>query len=200
MVEARNTDTGGLYPTQSTNTGNYTLSELPAGPYEISVTVPGFKKYRPARPDNPGGCEFARSTSSWKWEIRHQSVTVTEAAALLQTESGELSHNVTTQRLDDLPVLQTGAGAGSSAIRNPTAVVQLVPGAYLDPNVNLRSMDLLRTPLRFASTDRMRTTDMSPADRRRTRSAWTRFRKSRSRPATSPRSTDRWAEDFSITR
>jgi len=45
MVEARNTDTGGIYPTQSTGTGNYTLSELPAGPYEISVTVPGFKKY-----------------------------------------------------------------------------------------------------------------------------------------------------------
>jgi len=29
----------------STATGNYTLAELPAGTYEIAVTVPGFKKF-----------------------------------------------------------------------------------------------------------------------------------------------------------
>src|SRR2546421_12246077 len=44
-MEARNIETGSVYPTQSTATGNYTLSQLPAGSYEISVTVPGFKKY-----------------------------------------------------------------------------------------------------------------------------------------------------------
>ncbi len=137
MVEARNTDTGALYPAQSTNTGNYTLSELPAGPYEISVTVPGFKKYVRA-----GLTIQVASTLRVDVQLEvgdtNQSVTVTEAAALLQTESGELSHNVSTQRMDELPVLQTGAAAGSSSIRNPTAVVQLVPGAYLDPNVNLK--------------------------------------------------------------
>jgi hypothetical protein len=33
-----------------------------------------------------------------------ESVTVNEAAPLLKTESGELSHNVTSHRLDELPV------------------------------------------------------------------------------------------------
>ena len=44
-IEARNLDTGALSQAASTSTGNYTLAELPAGTYELSVTVPGFKKY-----------------------------------------------------------------------------------------------------------------------------------------------------------
>src|SRR5215813_4874602 len=44
-IQARNTETGAVYPTQSTATGNYTLSQLPAGSYEMTVTVQGFKKY-----------------------------------------------------------------------------------------------------------------------------------------------------------
>src|SRR5580704_1425373 len=44
-IQAKNTSTGVLYEAASTATGNYTLPELPAGDYELSVTVPGFKKY-----------------------------------------------------------------------------------------------------------------------------------------------------------
>ena len=67
-----------------------------------------------------------------------ESVTVSEAATLLKTEGGELSHNVSAARLDELPVLSIGSAAGSSAVRNPTSVVQLVLGAYLNANVNLK--------------------------------------------------------------
>src|SRR5207302_9709301 len=44
-VEARNVETGTPYEVASTGTGNYTLGQLPAGSYEMSVTVPGFKKF-----------------------------------------------------------------------------------------------------------------------------------------------------------
>jgi hypothetical protein len=44
-VKARQVETGALYQAASTATGNYTLSELPAGQYELSVSVPGFKQY-----------------------------------------------------------------------------------------------------------------------------------------------------------
>ena len=57
-------------------------------------------------------------------------MTVTAEAPLLKTESGELSHNVTTDRIDNLPLLPTGASAGNSGIRNPYAVVALMPGSY----------------------------------------------------------------------
>jgi hypothetical protein len=136
-IEAKNTDTGAVYPAQSTTTGNYTLSELPAGPYEISVTVPGFKKYvRQGLTIQVAA--ILRIDVRLEVGNASESITVSEAAPLLQTESGEVSHNVSAQRMDELPVLQTGAAAGSSSIRNPTAAVQLVPGAYLDPNVNLK--------------------------------------------------------------
>src|SRR6516165_10008617 len=44
-VEARNTETGAVYPVAASETGNYTIVQLPSGNYELSVTVPGFKKY-----------------------------------------------------------------------------------------------------------------------------------------------------------
>ena len=44
-VEARNMETGTPYRSTSTSTGSYTFAELPFGQYEVSVFVPGFKKY-----------------------------------------------------------------------------------------------------------------------------------------------------------
>src|SRR5881392_3611595 len=44
-VEAKNTATGTAFTAGSSETGNYTLPQLPAGTYEISVTLPGFKKF-----------------------------------------------------------------------------------------------------------------------------------------------------------
>ncbi|MBV9506465.1 MAG: carboxypeptidase regulatory-like domain-containing protein, partial [Acidobacteriia bacterium] len=44
-VEVRNAQGGAAFPTVSTSTGNYTVTQLPPGTYEVSVTVPGFKKY-----------------------------------------------------------------------------------------------------------------------------------------------------------
>src|ERR1700728_4839311 len=44
-VEARNVATGAVYPVASSATGNYTVAEVPAGTYDLTVTVAGFKKY-----------------------------------------------------------------------------------------------------------------------------------------------------------
>jgi hypothetical protein len=136
-IEARNTETGAVYPTQSTATGNYTLSQLPAGTYEITVSVPGFKKYVRTGLRVEVAATM-RIDVALEVGSAAESVTVTEAAPLLKTESGEMSHNVSAQRLNELPVLSVGAAAGSSSVRNPTSVVQLVPGSFLNANVNLK--------------------------------------------------------------
>ena len=58
-----------------------------------------------------------------------ESVTVTETAPLLKTESGELSHNVTADTLNNLPVLGIGtANVGASGIRSPYSVMNVLPG------------------------------------------------------------------------
>src|SRR5581483_45593 len=44
-IEAKNIETGVLFQVASTDTGNFTIPQLPAGVYEVSVSVPGFKKY-----------------------------------------------------------------------------------------------------------------------------------------------------------
>src|SRR5947207_8494515 len=44
-IVATNIETAARYETISTETGNYTLPQLPSGNYQLSVELPGFKKY-----------------------------------------------------------------------------------------------------------------------------------------------------------
>src|ERR1022692_3144655 len=43
-IEVRNVETGNTYQVGSSATGNYVV-QVPPGNYEMSVSVPGFKKY-----------------------------------------------------------------------------------------------------------------------------------------------------------
>ncbi|HEY7339219.1 MAG TPA: TonB-dependent receptor [Bryobacteraceae bacterium] len=128
-IQAKNVDTGAIYPVASSSTGNYTLAELPAGRYELDVNVPGFKKYV-RQGLTVQVAQTLRIDAVLEVGAATESVTVTEQAPLLKTEGGELSHNVATQKLNDLPLLPTGTAAGNSGIRNPVAVVALMPGSY----------------------------------------------------------------------
>jgi hypothetical protein len=134
-VEARNTATGALYTAGSSGTGNYTLAQLPAGTYDLSVTSAGFKKYV----RNGITVEVAgtvRIDAALEVGAASESVTVEAAAPLLKTEGAEQSHNIETTTLNDLPILTlTGNAAafGSASslgnIRNPLSAVNLLPGA-----------------------------------------------------------------------
>ncbi|HEX4276833.1 MAG TPA: TonB-dependent receptor, partial [Bryobacteraceae bacterium] len=58
-----------------------------------------------------------------------ETVTVTAEASLLKTESGDVSHNVSIDQLDDLPLLGIGtANSGSTGVRNPYNTLQTLPG------------------------------------------------------------------------
>ena len=136
-VEIRNVETGAVYQAGTSGTGNYTLAQLPAGKYELSVVVPGFKKF--VRTNiQVNVAETYRVDVALEVGSNTESVTVTETAALLKTESGELSHTVTTDTMNNLPVMGIGSSAGSSGIRNPYAVVQLLPGTTYSPDVAIR--------------------------------------------------------------
>ena len=137
-IQAKNVQTGAIYETASTTTGNYTIPQLPAGTYALSVSVQGFKKY--VREGlGVQVAQIARIDVSLEVGSNSESVTVTEAAPLLSTESGELSHNVSAQTLDELPVLGVGANfAGTQGVRNPNAVLVMIPGTYWVPNNGVR--------------------------------------------------------------
>jgi hypothetical protein len=136
-VEAKNVATGAVYEAISTGTGNYTLSQLPAGSYQLTVTVPGFKTFvRQNITVQVAGT--LRIDVALEVGATNESVTVTEEAPLLKTESGELSHNVTTDRLNNLPVINLGGVSGIGNVRNPLQAVTLLPGTAFANDNTLR--------------------------------------------------------------
>src|SRR5258708_14902031 len=52
-ISARNVETGVVYDGATSTTGNYTLVQLPAGTYDVSVVVQGFQKYTRTPPNGP---------------------------------------------------------------------------------------------------------------------------------------------------
>src|SRR5437867_1469449 len=129
-ITATNRETSARYETISTETGNYTLAQLPSGVYQLAVELPGFKKYV-RQGLTVQAAQIIRIDTSLEVGSNAEEVTVEADAPLLKTESGELSHVITTQRIDSLPILQTGSFAGSGGIRNPFTVVALIPGSAL---------------------------------------------------------------------
>ena len=138
QIEAKNLSTGLTYQSASTGTGNYTVTELPVGQYEIDVTVPGFKKYI-----RQGlvvqAAQTYRVDIALEIGAQTEIFTVTEEAPLLRTESGELSHNLSGETLDSLPILGIGSSfASNSGVRNPYAATNLVPGGIFQGDVTVR--------------------------------------------------------------
>jgi hypothetical protein len=133
-IEAKNAFTGIVYSATSTNTGNYTISQLPPGTYELSVKMRGFKTFIH---DNLTiqAAGIVREDVSLQVGNVSDSVTVSAEASLLKTESGELAHNITVDALDNLPILGIGGtNAGSSGIRNPFNLMTLIPGTGYQAN------------------------------------------------------------------
>jgi hypothetical protein len=137
-VEAKNAVTGVTYQGASSTTGNYTISQLPAGNYEISLSAPGFKRYTRAGL-TVEVAQVLRVDIALEVGAANESVTITAAATLLNTETGDVRHDIRADSLNDLPVLGIGAAqAGSAGIRNPNAMVNLVPGTYFIANAEVR--------------------------------------------------------------
>src|SRR5437667_5423225 len=138
-IEARNVQTGAMYQAGSSETGNYTLAQLPAGTYELSATLPGFKRFVRE------GIIVAVATVLRIDVILDvgaagESVTVEAASPLLKTESGEGSHNLTTEQVNNLPVLTLSPAVGSTLgnVRNPLQILNLLPGASFASENQLR--------------------------------------------------------------
>src|SRR5579885_1843687 len=136
-LEAKQLETGAVYQAASSATGNYTLSQLPTGTYELTVAVPGFKKFVRQNLFLPVA-QTLRIDVMLEVGSSAESVTVTEAAPLLKTESGELSHNVSTDTMNNLPVINLGYGSGVGNVRNPLQAINLIPGSAFANDNTLR--------------------------------------------------------------
>jgi hypothetical protein len=127
-VEARNTETGVVFPGVSTSAGNYTISQLPVGTYVITVKVQGFKTFTHTNLALAAAQVLSEDIALQVGNAT-EAVTVSAEATLLATQTGELTHNITLAQMDDLPLLGVGTtSAGTTAIRNPFNVLLALPG------------------------------------------------------------------------
>jgi hypothetical protein len=140
-IQAKNVATGATYPAASSGTGNYTVAQLPAGTYDLTISAPGFKQYvRTGLVVEVAG--ILRIDAAMQVGTATETVEVTGAAPILDTESTQVAYNVTTNTLNDLPVLTlTGSmnayqgssnffeqNGGLGNIRNPLSSLVLLPG------------------------------------------------------------------------
>jgi hypothetical protein len=115
-VAAKN-ETGLDRQTTTNESGYYTITNVPAGIYSISVEAPGFKKY-----ESTGNKLDPSSTLSIDASLTvgaaTETVEVAASAATLQTESATVQRLVSRQQIDSLEL--NG--------RNPIFMANLVPG------------------------------------------------------------------------
>ena len=97
-VAARNVDTGSQYQTVTTETGNYTLAQLPSGVYTVTIEAAGFNKYV-QQGVRVLVAQTERVDVALELGSASESVTVTADAMLLKTESAEQSYNIGTERV-----------------------------------------------------------------------------------------------------
>ncbi len=127
-VQAKNTATGVAFTGATTSTGDYTIPGLPVGVYTITVTVSGFKTYTHTNLAVQA-TQILRENIPLQIGNTGESVTVTAEASQLKTESAELSHDVSIDQLDQMPLLGVGSvNAGSSGYRNPYNTLLTLPG------------------------------------------------------------------------
>jgi len=122
-VTVTNTAMGTQNATVTTGAGAYTIPELPAGQYSVTVKAAGFRELI-----RNGITVSVGETASVDLQLAvgqaTETITVTENAPLLQTDSAQNNIEVTTTNLNELPINITGIGA----VRDPMGFAALVPG------------------------------------------------------------------------
>ncbi len=122
-ITVTNTTMGTQNSTVTTGAGAYTVPQLAAGDYSITVVATGFNRLI-----RNGITVSVGQTATIDLQLAvgqaTASITVTADAPLLQTDSPQNNVQVTTRDLNELPINITGIGA----VRDPMGFAALIPG------------------------------------------------------------------------
>ena len=94
-IEVRNTETGAIFKAASSDTGNFTVSQLPVGDYDLVVAVQGFKTYE-HKGFHLAAQQTMREDVSLQVGQSAESVTVTAEASLLKNLNARLPAGLST--------------------------------------------------------------------------------------------------------
>jgi len=130
-VTATNAETGIRSTTQSTESGNYNLPSLPAGNYDVVAEKAGFKKLLRGNVRVEVAGTVGLDLQMPVGEVT-DTVTVSESAPQLKTESSNVSTGVNPKSFIDLPLNASGG-------RAPETFIFLAPGtsgSTFDAHIN----------------------------------------------------------------
>ncbi len=118
--------TGVTHSTQTNDSGNYSIPTLLPGTYTVTIEAAGFQKAQQknviVNPGQPTGADIALQVGN-----ATQTVEVTAAAPLLQTESPEIGANLNAAQVTELPL--GGQRTFTYLARLSPGVVPAEPGA-----------------------------------------------------------------------
>jgi hypothetical protein len=118
-VTARNTGTGLVQSTATDEVGTYRLPNLVPGTYDVTVSLQGFTDHQRTGVPVAAGAAVRVDAALGVGGLT-EAVTVVSETTLLQTEKTDLSTQITSKEVTNLPL---------NAYRNYQALMNLVPGA-----------------------------------------------------------------------
>src|SRR5438552_747697 len=118
-VTVRDADTGFVRATTTDATGTYVLPYVPAGSYDFTIELSGFKTYKRERLRFEVGQQITIDASLDVAGVA-ETVTVREAAPLVETTKSAVDMVVTREQIDNLPL--AGRQASSLALLSPGVV------------------------------------------------------------------------------
>ena len=118
-VTVVNKDTNLSQETVSSASGEYTITNLQPGTYDVKVGLQGFREFVKANVPVTAG-QISRVAAKLEIGALTETVTVQSAAQLLQTDKSDLHTELKSKEIINLPLNQ---------YRNYQALINLVPGA-----------------------------------------------------------------------
>ena len=102
-IEAVETGTQLKFSAKTNDAGEYLLAQLPVGQYELAVAAPGFKQVVQKNIELHAG-ERLRQAFTLALGEQSETVTVSVAPGILQTESAAIQDTIQQQQVIDLPL------------------------------------------------------------------------------------------------
>ena len=120
-VAAANAATGIKYTATTNDTGNYSIQQVPAGTYEVTIEASGFRRYVQKAVELNVAQTATLNVTLDVGQVE-QTIEVTESAGVIESSTSDLGTVISRERMIDLPL------SVSANMRSPEQFIFLAPG------------------------------------------------------------------------
>src|SRR5262245_10882936 len=125
-VAVTNADTKAVVTSNTSSTGNYSVTGLTSGKHTLTIEMPGFKKYSRENITLLGG-QVLRQDVQLELGTVSDTIIVTPTTTVLQIDSAEITHRISLEDMRRLPPYEFGFD-GTTNLRDPYTTAGMLPG------------------------------------------------------------------------